>query len=94
MTEYWIVYRDITGFPRQQFERIDPPKPGELLVRDQVFPGAYGYPTMYIRKHHVHLADQIIMNLITYTEREPNAEELPELALRALQATAKTEGKS
>ena len=76
MTKYWIVYRDIQDFPRKSFERIDAPKPGDRIVKDQKFPGMYGYPDMYVRRHHIHIDAETVVNLITYTEHElaPGAE--------------------
>ena len=85
MSEHWIVYRDITDFPRKQFERIAAPKPGALVIKDQVFPGGHGFPAMYI-KHHKIYVDRQAVNLITYTEAPVSIKEAAELARQALDA--------
>lgn len=79
----WVVYRDVTGFPRQQFERLPKPKPGDLVIRDLVLPGMYGFPDMYVRKHHFHINEDVV-HLITYTERELSSSEAQILAQQYL----------
>jgi hypothetical protein len=82
MAEQWIIYRDVTGFPRKRFERMAAPGPGELLIKDQVFPGDAGFPAMYIRRHRVQL-DVVVVNLITYTEAPVDDQQAAALARQA-----------
>jgi hypothetical protein len=74
--EYWIVYRDVTGFPRKQFEKIDAPKAGDKVIKDMVMPGMFDYPSMYIRSRRVPFIGGDVVNLITYTEKELSREEV------------------
>ena len=83
MTEHWIIYRDVAEFPRKQFERIDAPKPGEKVIKDQVFPAAHGFAAMYIKRHHIHIGEAVV-NLITYTEVELSVDEAIAIAKSAL----------
>ncbi len=79
MKEHWIVYRDVAEYPRKTFERINAPMAGDRLIKEQVIPGAFGFPPVYIRHHHVHVGDEVV-NLITYTETELSEEQVAALA--------------
>lgn len=84
MSEHWIVYRDVLDFPRREFEVIRGPKPEERIVKEQTIPAAYGFPPMYIRRHRF-VVHGVIVNLITYTEKELSKAEAVLLAAEGLQ---------
>lgn len=87
--EQWFVYRDVEDFPRKQFERLATPKKGDRVIRDQVFPGAFGKKDMHIKLHTVAVGT-ILIRLITYTEAPISSEVAADLAQQALAAGANT----
>lgn len=83
MNEHWFVYRDVEDFPRKSFERMPPPKRGDALIRDQVFPGAFGKKDMYIKLYTIGIGTELV-RLIAYTEAPLSVEQAADLAQQAL----------
>src|SRR4051794_8988304 len=83
MNTQWIIYRDIADFPRKVLERMPRPKPGDKVIKDQVFPAMYGYPAIYIKNHEL-MIDEIAVHLITYTEAKVLSEQAEALARQAI----------
>jgi hypothetical protein len=88
MIELWFTYRDVKGFERKKIERLATPQPGDLRIRDQVFPAGAGFPAMHIKTHHITVG-QTVVHLITYTEERLSIRAAAELAELALQPPPK-----
>jgi hypothetical protein len=84
MAEYWVVYKDIEDSePRQSFEMMAAPQPGEPVIKSEVLPGALGEKDVYIRRNGRRIGvDEI--HLLTYTHQELNPREVRNLMNQAL----------
>ena len=84
MAEYWIVYRDIEDSePRQSFEMMVAPQPGEPLIKSEILPGAPGGKDVYIRRNGRRIGiDEV--HLLTYTHQELNPRQVRNLMNQAL----------
>ena len=84
MSEYWVVYKDIEGSePRQSFEVMAAPQPGEPVVKSEIQPGAPGRKEIYIRRNGRRIGINEV-HLLTYTHQELNPREVRNLMNQAL----------
>jgi hypothetical protein len=66
--DIWVAYRDIADYPRQQFERLDPPTDEALQVKPGIIPGMFGLPDVPIAWHTGNIQG-VMVHLVTYTEK-------------------------
>jgi hypothetical protein len=84
MADYWITYKDIEDIePRQSFEMMGVPKPGEQVVRSGMLPGKAGLKDLYVRWLHRGVGADTV-HLLTYTHVALKARESKDLVIQAL----------
>ena len=83
MAEYHVASWNIEDHqPRQSFEVMAAPQPGELAIRPGVRPGLLGEKDIYIRRYGRRIGlDQV--HLVTYTYQELNPRQVRHLVYQA-----------
>ena len=69
----WLIFRDIEGYPRKQFEYIGSPRTDHMVSNIGKFRRS-GYNDYYVMRYHTKF-DQTDLTVISYTEKELTREQ-------------------
>jgi hypothetical protein len=83
MAEYWVVYKDIEeSEPRQSFEVMAAPQPGEPVIKSDILLGVIGDQDIYVRRYGRRIGTDEV-HLVTYTHQSLRPREVRHLLVQA-----------